>query len=299
MGRYTDALMNPSVGYAIGSSQPMLDLKYGGTMGYVPGYADWVSYTQYVRHNLLCYLVEPPKGFSLLQDGDTFTTTLKSLVEVHALSVTGLNAGLTVEVAETPIGGAGERQQDPTNVTREVSNVVFRINEKYGRPVQKFLESWITNLIMDPNSKYANIATVAGGINDLLSDMYSAVMLFIEPDPSLTKVNKAWLGANMFPMSTGEITGAKDMTAPGETLTYDIPFAGFFQYGKGVDAFALQILKTIALTGANPQERPAFVQNIDPSVLAIAQGYNGSVQGLGQGGVPQTGVSIVDGQLSG
>lgn len=280
MGRLADALLNSQTAYAQGVQQPMLDLKYGGSHGFSPAYAEWVSYTQYVRHNLLVYLVEPPRGFQLLKDGDEYVNTLKSLVEVHALSVTGLNAGLTVETAETPIGGAGERQQDPTNVTREVSNVTFRINEKYGRPVQRFLESWITNLIMDPNSKYANIATVAGGINDLLSDMYAAVMLFVEPDPSLTKVNKAWLGANMFPLSTGEITGAKDLTAPGETLTYDITMAGFFQYGKGVDQFAQTILSTIQLNGANPSQRPAFVDSISADVLASTAGYNAQVRDL-------------------
>lgn len=285
MGRLADALMNQQTAFARGVAQPMVDLKYGGNQGFNPVYAEWVSYTQYVRHNLLVYLVEAPRGFRLLPDGDVYINTLKSLVEVHALSVTGLNAGLTVETAETPIGGAGERQQDPTNVTREVSNATFRINEKYGRPVQRFLESWITNLIMDPNSKYANIATIAGGINDLLSDMYAATMLFVEPDPSLTKVNKAWLGANMFPLSTGEITGAKDLTAPGETLTYDITMAGFFQYGKGVDAFAETILQTIQLTGANPQAAQAFVPGIDANVLASGQGYNSQVADLANNAV--------------
>lgn len=281
MGRITNAILQNDQSYAAGHQNPMLDLQYGGQMGYSPVLAEWVSNQQYVRHNLIALLIEAPKGFKYLNNGQSHINTLRALVELHALSITGLNAGLTVETAETPVGGAGQRQQDPTDVKEEVTNVVIRLNEKYGRPVSAFHRSWITNLIMDPNSKFANIATTGNAPTDMLADMYAATMLFIEPDPTHTKVVQSWLGTNMYPLGTGEITGARDLTQAGETVTYDINYTGIFQYGLGVDLFAQQILSGINISGANPQNRPAFVDAISADVLAASRGYKQGVETMG------------------
>lgn len=288
MGRITDAILNPGgngVAYAAGHQNPMLDLQYGGMMGYSPALAEWVSNQQYVRHNLIPILVEAPRGFALLPNGDSYVKTLRALMELHAISITGLQSGLTVEVAETPVGGAGQRQQDPTDVKMEVSNLVMRFNEKYGMPVAAFFRSWINNLIMDENSKFANIATAGVNVTDLLADQYACTMLFIEPDPSGTKVVQSWLGTNIYPLGTGAITGARDITVAGETRTEDINFTGVFQYGLGVDLFAQSILSGISLTGANPANQQAFVQSIDQTVLATSRGYAQGVQDLGANAV--------------
>jgi hypothetical protein len=283
MGRITNAVLNQngSPAYSAGHQNKMLDLTYGGQMGFSPVLAEWVSNQQYVRHNLICLLIEAPKGFQYLPNGDEYISTLRSLVELHAISITGLNAGLTVEVAETPVGGAGQRQQDPTDVKMEVSNPVFRFNEKYGMPVASFFRAWINNLIMDENSKFANIATTGNAPSDMLADMYAATMLFLEPDPTHTQVVQSWLGTNMYPMGTGEVTGARDLTQAGETRTMDINFTGIFQYGAGVDAFAQQILSGINLSGANPENQAAFIQSIDANVLSASRGYAQGVETLG------------------
>jgi hypothetical protein len=281
MGRVTNAILQNDRSYAAGHQNPMLNLQYGGQMGYAPVLAEWVNNQQYVRHNVIPLLVEAPRGFKLLPNGDDYIATLRALVELHPISITGLNAGLTVEVAETPVGGAGQRQQDPTDVKEEVSNVTFRFNEKYGMPVAAFFRAWITNLIMDPNSKFANIATAGNAPTDMLADMYAATMLFIEPDPTHTKVVKSWLGTNMYPQGTGEIVGSRDLTAAGETSTYDINFTGIYQFGLGVDVFAQKILDGININGANPQNRPAFVDAISADVLAAQRGYQQGVETLG------------------
>lgn len=287
MGRITDALLQTDTSYASGHQNPMLDLQYGGQMGYSPVLAEWVSNQQYVRHNLIPILVEAPRGFKLLPNGDSYIKTLRALVELHAISITGLQAGLTVETAETPVGGAGQRQQDPTDVKMEVSNLVMRFNEKYGMPVAAFFRSWINNLIMDENSKYANIATLTNAPTDMLADMYAMTMLFIEPDPSGTKVVQSWLGTNIYPLGTGAITGARDITVAQETRTEDISFTGIFQYGLGVDLFAKSVLDSINLTGANPARQQAFINAIDADVLATSRGYAQGVQDLGASAVPQ------------
>jgi len=266
MSRLTSALINLTPATAgdltAGRNAPMLDLTYGGMMGFTPELAEWVSNQTYVRKNVICILIEAPTGFQRLPNAAVWVQTLRSLVELHALSIDGLNAGLEVEFASNPVGGAGQVQEDFTDVKETLSNVTFRWNEKYGMPVANFFRGWITNLMMDPNSKVANMFTIAAGSGptDQLSDVTSATMLFLEPDPTYTKVVKSWLITNMMPKSTGEITGKRDLTQAAEAVTYDIQFTGITQFGNGVDLFAQSILETISITGANPLNRPAFVK---------------------------------------
>lgn len=280
MSRLTDAILQNTTAYAQGHSAPMVDLKYGGQMGYAPELAEWVSNAAYVRRNLICVLLEAPKGFQYLPNPDYWISTLRALVELHPLSIDGLNAGLEVEFAQNPVGGAGQQQEDVTDVKETQSSPTFRWGEKHGMPIASFFRGWITNLMMDPNSKYANIATLSNRPTDMLPDMYTASMLFIEPDPLHNKVIKSWLGANMMPKGTGEITGRRDMTQANETPTYDIGFTGIFQYGLGVDQFAQKILDSLSITGANPQNRAAFVNAITSDILATKKSYSNEVQSM-------------------
>lgn len=282
MGRLNEAILQSNQAYAAGHQNPMLDLQFGGQMGFAPDYTQWVSNQSYIRRNLFCLLVEAPRGFGFLQNGDKYIGVLKSLCELHALSIDGLQAGLEVETSETPVGGGGQMQQHFTNVTEARSNPVFRFDEKYGMPVASFFRSWITHLMMDPHSKVANISTLSGSKpTDMLADMYSATMIFIEPDPTHTKVVKAWLCTNMFPTGTGEIVGRRDLTQAGEQTTYDITFTALTQFGLGVDQFAQTLLDGINITGANPYLRQAFINEITANVAAASAGYENQAETLG------------------
>ena len=278
MSRVTNAILQAGTAYGTGHQAPMVDLQFGGQMGYAPDLSEWVSNQAYVRRNLICLLVEAPKGFSLLPNPEQWIATLRALVELHPMSIDGLNAGLEVEVASNPVGGAGQQQEDFTDVKEIQSKVVFKWGEKYGMPVASFLRGWITNLLMDPNTKFANVATLTGNQpTDMLADQYAATMIFIEPDPTHSKVVKSWLVTNMFPLKTGEITGRRDLTAAGEVQTYDIDFTGIAQYGLGVDAFAQKLLDGIKITGANPYNRAAFVDAITADILATKKSYSENV----------------------
>jgi hypothetical protein len=281
MGRLTDAILQPGTGHSAGKNAPMVDLQYGGQMGYAPDLTEWVSNQAYVKRNVICLLVEAPKGFSMLPNPEKHIATLRALVELHAMSIEGLNQTLEVETTENPVGGGGEMQEDFTDVKRTRTQPVFRWNEKYGMPIATFFSSWIRNLIMDPDTKYPAITTLANVPADMLADMYSATMLFIEPDATHSKVVKSWLVTNMFPKSSGEITGRRDLTQANEPQSYDINFTGISQSGIGVDAFAQKLLDGIAKTGANPYLRPAFVQEIQADILATKKGYSNDVAALG------------------
>lgn len=278
MSRLADAILQG--GYSRGKSN-MLDLSYGGQNGFAPNLTEWVSQTHYVRRNIHCILLEAPRGFQYLPEPAFWISALKNMVEVHARTITGLNAGLEVSYSEVAVSGGGELFEDVTDVKRERSNVTFGFTDLYGRPMQTFVQNWILYLLGDPDNKIPMINTLTTvRPSDMLADMSSATMLFIEPDPTHSKVAKSWIGTNMRPRLTGEIAGRKDLTAAGDLSEIDIGFTGVYQSGIGVDMFAQAILNSLNMNNANPNLRPAFAQGIASDVYVTGRGLAGNMNDL-------------------
>ena len=285
MTRVTNALLGSNA-FGIGANQPMLDLRQGGQHGYAPNLTEWVSNQAYIRRNLICILLEAPGFFQLMPNPTTWVQSLKSLVELHARTIEGFNAALTVEFAEHPVGGGGEMQQEVTDVKRARTEPVFGFVEKYGRPIQTFLEMWIRYGMLDPDAKIALAGTLASTASasptrsdialsydttnkrpqDLLADWSTMTCLFIEPDVLHKSVVKAWITTNMMPKETGPIEGKRDLTSPSDLLELSIPFTGISQYGLGVNKLAQQILNNINITNAVPFLHKAFISKFDTTV---------------------------------
>jgi len=153
MARLSDTILDAR-GYSMGRNAPMVSLSNGGQFGFQTDVPSFISNTAYVRRNLIAKLIEAPRGFEDLPEPNLWFAALKTLVEVEPRSIEGLQMGLSVDVAANAFGGAGEEQEDPTNVTRQRSNPSFTYLERYGRPINHFINQWITELIMDPISKY-------------------------------------------------------------------------------------------------------------------------------------------------
>jgi hypothetical protein len=281
MARITDAILTNSA-YANYVNQPILDLSFGGQQGWAPNLNEWVSNQAYVRKNLFCVLLESPRFFILMPNPDKWVQALKSLVELHAKTIEGLNAGLTVEFDEHPVGGAGEMQQEITDSKRARSEPSFGFVEKYGMPINTFLQNWIIYGMMDPDTKFAMAGTLPDTKpSDMLADWYSMTCLFIEPDPTHQRVVKAWVITNMMPKSDGEVIGKRDLTSASELSNLTIEFTGIAQYNLGTKVFAQNILDTINITNANPNLRPSFVQGIDPLSGSATIGYKSEAENIG------------------
>lgn len=273
MARHKDAILAREA-HAAGRHAPMVDLVHGGQQGYMADYANYVSNARYIRRNVIPLLIEAPRGFNYMPNGDRYIKTLKALVELHATAIDGLQSTLEVSMSETPLGGAGEMQEDVINVTRARSTPTFTWPEKYGKPINAFLESWIVNLLMDPETKFP--AIINSGVDiptDLLPDFQSMTMLFIEPDPTHTKVMMAWLCTNMKPKTGGVVEGKREIGSGGEEVEYTVEFSAITQVGRGVDNFAQRLLNEMTLTGANPNLRNAFVDQITADIKAGTSGY--------------------------
>lgn len=262
MKRLTDAILGRDIAYAQGRQNKMLDLRFGGQMGFAPQLNQITSNQPYVSRPLIALLVAPPAGFDDLPNSEYWHESLRALVELRALKITGLDSTLNVQVDETsPVGGSGEMHQDFTNVTRERSNPVFEWQELAGLPVKSFLEGWVTNLMMNPDNKVANVATFGKRDDLLLQDYYGMTVAFIEPDPTHSMVVRSWLCTNMYPKDRiAQSEGQRDLTQAGQALTYPVSFTAITQVGMGVDQYCQQLLDNINILGANPAQRQAFTQ---------------------------------------
>lgn len=275
MARLSEALLGGA--YEEGANRPMLDLQYGGQVGWSPNLAEFTSNQAYVSRPLMCIVLEVPKLFTVMKDAPKWIASFKAMMELHSKTIEGLNAGLKVDVDEHAFGQAGEMQQEFTNVTRERSQPKHGMTEKYGRPIQTLLDYWIRYGMMDPDTKFALAGIMTGdAVTDLLNDWYGATCLYIEPDPLHRRVQKAWITTGMWPTSgTGDIIGKKDASAGQEILNLDVEFAGVSVSGYGVNAMAQTFLDSIRNNGLNadPQMKQAFIKGVSSDIVDTSNGY--------------------------
>lgn len=282
MARIQNSIIGSDRGWAQGRLAPMIDLRYGGQNGFGPEYSQWVNNMGHVDRNLICLLLEAPVGFNYLPQPAYWIGTLRHLVEVAALTIEGLKGDIEVATEDTSnVGGSSEMHEDFTNVTLTRSTPAFQWHERYGMPVYRFFRGWIYNLIMDPHSKVANIATLANVPGDMLADMYSATMAFIEPDPTHQFVVKSWLCTNMFPKGIDGYQGRKDKTQNGQPIKYTVNFTAITQQGDGVDQYCTMLLRNIDIFNANPSTRQAFTVGMDG--INSATGINVNVESQNHG----------------
>lgn len=281
MTRLSDTMILPGQGISSGVGRRMSSPSYAGVMGWSPNQNHWINKTGYVRRNIIPIVLRLPGGFAYLPNPDDWYAAGRSIFETHPLSIDGLQSTMQVAVSSTPYGGAGEQFQDPTNVTRDQTTPTFELPDVYGAPVNAFLETWIQYLIMDPETKTALINTLGGQIPpDMMADIYTMDMLFIEPDPQQGTVIRAWIVYNMFPLSGGEVVGRRNITSDMDQVRYNITMAGFAQVGTGVKAFAQSVLDGMRIAGANPFHRRTYLDGIDADVLKARTGWGNQLEEL-------------------
>lgn len=273
MARYS----NPFFGnraYARGHAANTIDLRQAGTKQFAPNIENLAANTPYVRRNVVPFLIEAPKFFQFMPDPELMIRCLKAFIENHTRTIDGLNQGLEVETADSPVGGSGERIQTPTNVTRAVSNPVHGTYELQGRAITKFMRWWITYGIGDENTKVPLIVSenpeVAAMDYDL--NFYSATVLYVEPDPTFTDVVAAWLCTNMYPTGTPAWEGSKDASQLGQNLDVNIEFTATTDVSMGTTLFARQIIESLNRAGMNPHENPSWLEDVGSEVKAADNG---------------------------
>jgi hypothetical protein len=213
-----------------------------------------------------------------MDNGEHRLKMLKALVEVMATSITGLNSQLDVEFGEHKINNAGEVHHTPTGVTRAVSEPTFVWPEKEGKAIYNFLNQWITDLIMDPETRHPRLITKAAWQNaqdskEFLPDKIAMTVLFIEPSKDLRTVTSAWLCTNMMPKTSGEEVGERVLGDANATVEHSIPFTATTQIGEYVNNLAQEYLNNLAKGGYFPTALAAAYDSEGESVKDLTGDY--------------------------
>ena len=267
--------------------QPVLNPAYGGQFGYAQDLTQWVSKQAYVRNHVIPYVISFPKFFDRM-DGDAaiWKRAFKEIMERHPESIEGLNAGIEVEVDSHLIGGAGEVFHEPVNAKRAQTDLSYTWTNTYGMGISTYLQQWIEYGLMSPDTKFANVGTLASPPTDMLVDQYAATILYFEPDPLHRTVINAWLVANIWPQGNGEIIGKRDLGNSKEIHKLSVKFSGFAQVGVGVKRLAQKVLDSMNIKNANTWIRPAFVTGADADVTGLtANGYAAGINQLAKSAI--------------
>jgi len=290
MSRITDAVLDKTGTYA--ANRPALDLTHGGQQGWMPKigyigadgkhYEEWISNHAYIKKNVIPVVLRYPRFMDFMPESDKWKATYKALIELHPQSIEGLTSGLTVEVDEHAVGGAGEMQEELTDVKRARSTISMTFKEKAGKTIQKFLDHVIRYGMMDPDTKKplvtkyltdANMATI-GGI--YTPDFYTGTVLFIEPDTTHKIVVDAWLSSNMFPKGNGDRTGKRNLTEAGEAPEITVEWTSITMNNEATLVLADKILKTLNVIDKIPDTDFTLPSNqVDSAIAKQDTGFTG------------------------
>lgn len=285
--KFADGTLNRYTAYA--KSSPVFNLGYGGQNGHMyrlgligpdgKPYDEWIFNQAYVKRNVIPIVLQYPKFFDFMPYPDLWIQAYKALMEVHPKSIDGLNSTLSVETDSHPVGGSGEIQEEVTNVTRAPSTPTFVWQEKANRSIQRFLETYIKVAMMDPVTKTANIHAYLNSIDDVggiyTPDFYTGTMLFIEPDVTNKVVTNAWLCCNMFPKSSGDNTGKRDVHSANELVEHSIEFSSLGTPEEPVLVLAQSVLDNLGILNKTPDINLVLpVDDVDSKLKATKTGFN-------------------------
>ena len=245
-----------------------IDIRYGGQWGLLPRIGgvendkpihEWMHEQSYQRMDVIPIVLQTPKMFDLLPGSKDWHAAVKALFEVHARTIEGLNASLTVNTAEHNLGLSGATVKEVTQVTREATNVTVGLDERSGLPFETLLDVWIRYGLDDPDIGHPLITRVADPSKlpkHWTAEWYSCTVLFIEPDRLRRRVMHAWLVSDLKPLSNPDIIGKKDKSAAREIKQLSIDFGGFAlpPTNKRVKQLAETVLNIIKPWEKDPED---------------------------------------------
>lgn len=242
-----------------GNSEAMVDISKGGNFGFAPDAENWIGDTPYIRQNLIILLLDAPKFMSLMPNSKNWYAALKAFIETHPNTVTGFDAGLTVEVTESAADASGQVMQAYTKVNRARSNPSFSFEKDVANNgIQKMIQTWIQYGLQSPTSPIPlaitlpDFTAVEASKRNWMANWYSCSYIAIEPNATMTGVIRSYLVTNSFPMGDGGITNQRDMVAGSTVPSFEIAMTAYTTSDEGIDRLAEKLLARISLTNANP-----------------------------------------------
>jgi len=176
---------------------------------------------------------------------------IKTLIEAHARSITGVDFGYTVDTEDGPVGHDGQTFDVPTKTKRSKPSPSITFNELTGNLVWRVFEKWIKD-IQHPDTNIS--ASVK--LEPRVSGTYSMSMLGIQFDP--TGLPNNILGAafytNMFPTDIGQF-GFERNVGTARTMERTIQFSAMVMHNQYTEALGRNIAASLRLASLDFSNR--------------------------------------------
>ena len=221
---------------------------------------------------------------------------LRSLMETHAKSITGIDFGYTLETADTPVGHDGQTMKVPTRTTRGGVNPSATFQEYPGMPVYNLFKTWIFD-IQHPDTNMSILPaqiSKASRIPAWYMTAYSMSMLFIQYDPSglPDRIYDATVITNMFPTEIGEI-GMERSLGTTQLKERSISFSGIVQHNENTRELGYRVAEMLALHKINYNfALPGVAGTVD-----VSQAISSEIMDMG--GISYEAHGTTDGQPEG
>lgn len=175
---------------------------------------------------------------------------LKSIVETHAKSITGIDFGYQMETADTIVGHDGQTQKVPTRSTRTQISPSMTFQEVSGNLIWNLIRMWIYDM-QHPDTNFSNLSAQLDGQNvaPWLMSSYSMSMVAIQFDPTglPERIIDAAFYTNLFPTDTTELGIQRALGSSPEIKERTIPFTGIVQHNENTKELGYHIAKMLNL----------------------------------------------------
>lgn len=195
---------------------------------------------------------------------------LRSIMETHCKSITGIDFGYTVETADTIVGHDGQTLKVPTRTTRGQVNPSITLPEYTGMPVYNLFRTWMFDM-QHPDTNFSIIpvnVNEKGNIPAWVTSAYSMSMAFIQYDPTglPDRIYDAMIITNMFPTEIGEV-GFERSLGTSQLKERTISFTGLVQHNENTRELGYRIAELLQLHRINYNYAlPGFAGSVDPTM---------------------------------
>ena len=260
----SDALLKNVANIGMHNNAAIGNVVKGGQLGVGPHLTLLDSVTPLVFPPVVPVITHIPTMFNRF---DKIGEILKALIERHTKSISGIDFGYELDVAEGMILSDGQPVNVPTKNKRTAIAPNFTWPELPGNLVWNFHEFWLS-LISHPDTHFSKLAALTGddSFDTHLFSAYSMDVCFIQFDTTFLPRNilSAIFVTTMFPKNTGTLNIKREVGTT-DSPERSIDYNGIVQHNSSTLEAGRQIAEILGLHRANFDKAPPIATEIEDS----------------------------------
>ena len=259
----SQALTQNSFRICAGDSMWRANIAQGGQYGFGMHLKTIDAITPVVFMPLIVVITHVPTVFRLLPGWPQF---LKSLVELNAIAIDGVDIEYNMDTGEAPAGPNGQAIVVPTALKLNRPSPNMRFIELTGNPIWNFFTNWqeICRSSDTGASTLAGIIQPGQYIRPLVLSDWSMDMALIQFDSTMQPENiiDGYFLCGSFPLSAGA-AGYQKQLGEQHIQERNVSFAGFLQRNMNTRAAIINIARMLKLNQLNFNFAQPIATNVE------------------------------------